>query len=294
MNSAGKSSKLLKNLIKEVNNSDIATIKETVTQLIRIINDPQSSADDLKKIIEIDPPLTAKLLKLTHSAFFGYTKKINDIREAIVCIGFDAIMELALNQKVYNLFQSKEYIYGYRRISLWKHCVAVAICGKLIFRNAFRINNKNAYFTGLLHDIGYIVIDQFLPERFKEILKKSRFEKRNLIDVETEILGYSHADVGKALAKDWGLPDELVYAIANHHTLFPEPAEEGHQNLAYTLYAADYVCQRQNIGYNENFYEREIQLQACRIKLNITEKAIDNIIEKVKNEIGKMEIAGFF
>lgn len=294
MNLSDKSSKLLKNLIKEVNNSDIATIKETVTQLVRAINDPKTSAYDLKQIIEIDPPLTAKLLKLTRSAFYGYTKEIGDIREAIVCIGFDVIKELALSQKFYNLFQSKEYIYGYSRLSLWKHNVAVAICGKLIYRRSFRTYNSNVYIAGLLHDIGYIIIDQFLMERFKEILKISRSEKRSLIDVEEEILGFSHADVGNALAKDWSFPDELVYAIANHHTLFLEPAEEEHKNLAYTLYAADYACQRQNIGYNENFYERNLHFRTCRIKLNIEEEAINNIMEKVEDEIGRMEEAGFF
>ncbi|KPK95719.1 hypothetical protein AMJ80_04015 [bacterium SM23_31] len=294
MNSPGKGSRLLKNLIVEVNNSDISSIKETVTQLIRIINDPKSSADDLKHAIEIDPPLSAKLVKIVRSAYYGYTKEINDIREAIVCIGFDTIKELALNQKVFNLFKEYEYIYGYTRISLWKHCIAVAICGKLIYRSVFRQYDDTIYIAGLLHDIGYIVVDQFLPKEFKEILKKSRFEKKSLIDAEKEILGFTHADIGKRIAEEWGFPDSLVYAIANHHSLYPEQENEEYQKIAYTIYAADYACQRKNIGYDENFHERKNLFQKCRIKLKLTEKAIDYIIEKVENEITKMEEAGFF
>ena len=94
----------LADLVHIVESSDIASIKKTVSEIVNVINDPESSAKQLKDIIELDPPLSAKLLRLANSAFYGYTKRITSIQEAIVFIGFDAVKDLALSQKVSQLF----------------------------------------------------------------------------------------------------------------------------------------------------------------------------------------------
>ena len=113
-------------IVEQVNNSEISSIKQTVTQILVTINDPNSSAKNLKDIIEVDPPLTAKLIKLANSALYGFPKTMSEIQEAIVCRGFDTVRELALSQKVCVLFQNDEYIHVFTKRSLWKHSVAVA------------------------------------------------------------------------------------------------------------------------------------------------------------------------
>ncbi|NVM03080.1 MAG: HDOD domain-containing protein [Candidatus Helarchaeota archaeon] len=286
-----KASKI-KKIIGLVNNSEISSIKHTVMELIKIIDNPSSSAKDLKNIIEIDPPLTAKLLKLTNSAYYGFRRKISEIQEAIVYIGFDDVKELALRQKVCELFESNDYLFGYTRISLWKHSVAVALCSKLIYRREFRERGENIYATGLLHDIGVIVLDQFLHPRFVDILKKSKNEKNNLVNTESALLGFNHADIGAAIAKDWGFPDEMVKAIRNHHNL--DSVIDEYTKSTLTTYIANYICQTKSLGYDDSPYKDKNLFYNCLKKLKIKEVAIELIIDEVKKNIGKMEEAGWF
>jgi len=292
MNPDNEKMKEIEKLVEMVNNSEISSIKQTVTRIIDTINNPESSAKDLKDIIEIDPPLTARLLKLANSAFYGYPKTISEVQEAIVCIGFDAVRELALSQKVCELFQKDDYLFGYSRISLWKHCVAVALCSKLIYRREFRERGENLYVAGLLHDIGIIVLDQFQNRRFMNILRKFRKEKKNQENIEIDFGGYSHTDIGKALAENWEFPDEMVQAIANHHN--PDYVEEEYEKISLTIFISDYIIQNKCIGYRDAPYKNNALFQKCLMKLKIKEKAINFIVKEVENEIGKMEKTGWF
>ncbi len=281
----------IKNIIKLVNNSDISSIKQVVTQILKVINDPDSSANDLKNIIEIDPPLTAKLLHRANSAYYGYPRSISEIQEAIVCIGFDAVRELALNQKVCELFQNDESNYGYSRSFLWKHCVAVALCSKLLFRRAFRRKGDNIYVAGLLHDIGIIVLDQFFHERFINILGESFSGKNNLINIEISGFGFNHADVAGALTEDWGFPDKIVSAIKNHH--FPDKSEKNHELISGTLFVANFLVQSKLMGFCDMPYGNKTLFQKCLLKLNLKEKGTELIIGEVEKEITIMEKSGW-
>ena len=287
----------LKEIVTQVNESDISSIKSTVSAIIQVINDPKSSAKDLKPIIEVDPPLTAKMLRLANSAFYGYPKTINDIQEAVVCIGFDAIKELALSQKVSELFNQDDPFAGYSRAVLWKHSIAVGLCGKLLYQKLLKEKGDNIYVTGLLHDIGIIVEDQFLLSEFYYVLDNTGPGKANFPEVERATMGYDHSDIGRAVAEDWQFPDELSAAIGRHHN--PDEVAEEFAKITSALYIANFVCQSRGIGYCDAPNKDYKQFENCRKKLNalskvnITEKMIDGIIDEVQDNIRKMEKAGW-
>ena len=109
----------LMEIVDLVNNSGISSIKEVIGEILGTIRDASTSAKDLKDLIEKDPPLCAKLLKRANSAYYGYPRTISDIQEAIVCLGFDSVWELALNQKACDLFAKEEVFEGFSRWSLW-------------------------------------------------------------------------------------------------------------------------------------------------------------------------------
>lgn len=283
---------LMKTLLNEVLSSEISTIQQTVTQIVRIINDPNTSAKDLREIIEVDPPLSAKLLKLSNSAFYGYAKEIHGIQEAIVCIGFEAVRELTLNQKVCKVFQGSEDIYGYKRITLWKHSVAVAICAKLIYKKIFFRKGDSLYVAGLLHDLGIIALDQFLPSYFKKIVERSVNERKCPFSLEREIVRFTHCDIGGAIAEAWGFPDDLVAAITYHHN--PGGAAREHQRITGTLYISEYSVQREGIGYCENPYERDYLFKRCKKALRIKDSQLEAIMKEVGEEISRMEHSDIF
>ncbi|MCP4727377.1 MAG: HDOD domain-containing protein [bacterium] len=279
-------------IVELVNHSDISSIKQTVSQIISTINDPASSAKDLKMIIEIDPPLTAKLLRLANSAKYGYPKTISEIQEAIICIGFDAVRELALSQKVCELFENDTYISGYSRASLWKHSVGVALCSKLIYRREFKQHGNNIYVAGLLHDIGIIVLDQFFHDKFILILKKAYKHRINCIEIENDILGFDHTDIARALAENWEFPNQIIKAIDLHHD--PEFDEDESDKIPSVIYLADSIAQDLLIGYNDAPNINRHVYSRCLKKLNIKSKAVDLISKEAAKEINDMKKAGWF
>jgi putative nucleotidyltransferase with HDIG domain len=282
-------SKKLKEIVGLVNNSQLSSIKEVVSGIINIINDPRSNVKDLKDIIEVDPPLTAKLLMRANSAYYGSAKKINDIEQAVIWIGLDALKELALSQKVCEIFDKDENIFGYSRVSLWKHSVAVALLGKMIYRREFRETGVNVYVAGLLHDLGIIAEDQLLHKDFKKVLRKSKDEKKNLSKAEDEVLGYNHAEVGKALAENWGFPQELIMAIGYHS--HPEVDSE-FLKIAQTLYISEYICQK--TGYGDVPFREKYFFNKYLQELDIKPYSLRLIFKDFKDEISKMEEKGLF
>ncbi|MFH1069602.1 MAG: HDOD domain-containing protein, partial [Candidatus Glassbacteria bacterium] len=268
------------------------SIRQVVTEVLRIIKDEKSSAKDLKDITAQDPPLCARLLKLANSAYYGYPRTISDIQEAIVCIGFEAIRDLALTQKVCELFMDDEVRHGYSRRQLWRHCSAVALFCKMFYRREFRERGDDIYAAGLLHDIGIIVEDQIFPEVFGNILEESVRNKRNLSDVEKEMLRINHLEIGKAIAQSWSFPDELIQALAFHEK--PDLADENCFKFVATVYLANFICQRQKIGYIGTPNQDLPQYHSVLARLGIKEKAVEIITEEVMTELWKLEEIGWF
>jgi HD-like signal output (HDOD) protein len=288
----------LKNMLVLIDDSDISSIKSIVTELIRLINDPKSNAKDLKAVIEMDPLLSAKLLKLANSAYYGFSKTISDIQEAVVCVGFDNLKELALNQQIRQLFEDDDIIAGYSRSLLWKHCVAVALFCKILYQNTFREKSGNIYVVGLLHDIGIIIEEQFLMNEFFQILDDVNSGDDSYTDVEEAVLGYNHADIGRAVAIGWNFPEELSTAIGYHHS--PDKIVSTHSKIASTLFIADYVCHKQGIGYSYAKSQDHIAFEACRNNLReehkviVEDDSLDAILSEVVDKIAQMESAGWF
>ena len=279
-------------IIELVGQSEISSIQSVVSGVINVINDPLSSAKDLKDIIEIDPPLTAKVLKVANSAYYYHPRKISEIQYAIIWIGFDVLKEIALSQKVWEVFDQNESIGGYSRNLLWKHSVAVALLGKMICRREFGERGDSAYAAGLLHDIGIIVEHQFLEDDFRNILDKAELERKNLSRAEHEVLGYTHTDIGEVLTEHWSFPEELVVAIGNHHN--PDKAPQDFSKFASTLYIADYLCQERGIGYGDAPVRDSALFRKCLRRLDIKGYALDLIVKDMEQEIAMMEDQGLF
>jgi len=282
----------LEKIVQMVNNSEISSVQNIVSGITKIINDPKSSAKDLKEIIQIDPPLTGKLLKLANSVYYSPRTQISEIQQAIIWVGYDTLKELALSQKVCEVFAGGTDIEGYSRILLWKHSVAVALLAKMIYRREFGRKGENIYVAGLLHDIGIIALDQFCQDDFRLILSKTKTEKQNLTKTEKEVLGFDHTEVGKAMTDSWNLPQELVEVIGYHHN--PDNIAREFLRPGLTLYVADYVCQQKGFGYSDAPIQDEKLFRRCLKRIDLTSYALDLIVEDVEQEILKMEEQGLF
>ena len=179
-----------------VNRSGLSEIKTVISGILRIVNDPNSTQEDLRKIIEIDPPLAAKVLKVANSAYYSPSSNIGDIKKAVWLIGLDAVQELAMSQKIRAFFDGDTVSSRYSRVALWKHSIAIAVFGKLIYRREFGEKGECMYAAGLLHDVGIIIEDQLCHDEFMQVLGQIRELKTDLAEAELRIFGFNHATLG--------------------------------------------------------------------------------------------------
>lgn len=284
----------IRNLVEQVNASDISSIKSIVNAIIRVINDPHSTVKQLKEVILLDPPLAAKVLRIANSAYYSrsFTRTITEIEKAIIWIGSDIIKELALSQKVCEIFDRDEEIGAYSRKSLWTHSIAVALTAKMTYRKEFGLPGENAYMAGLLHDIGIIAEDQFLQEDFQRALLLSQTKNMDMARAETETWGYNHAELGQAVANSWNLPAELVVTIGYHAD--PLAYEGSFSKIICTLYAADFVCQEKGFAFGAAPLKDKLILQKCLKQIAVKPSALNLIFRGMKAEMSKMHDKGLF
>lgn len=286
----GKNS--IEDIINLADSSEISSIKSIVSGIVEITNNPRSTAKDLTELIGADPPLTAKVLKVANSAYYGGRGRIDDVEQAVIWIGFDTLKEIALSQKVCELFLKTDTIEDYSRPQLWRHSVGVALLCKIIYRMEFREKGGNAYAAGLLHDIGIIVEDQFLHKDFRNILSICKKETKNLISAEDEILGYNHALLGKSLVSSWKFPGNLVYSIGGHHDPSNAPAQ--HERIVITTYVSDYLCQTSAEGYQDAPCPDTKLYEECLQLLGLHPFSVEIMVKEMQEEIERMSQRGLF
>jgi len=166
------------------------------------------------------------------------------------------------------------------------------VLGKMIYRREFGERGENVYAAGLLHDIGIIVEDQFGTDGFRQALRLSREERRPLLATEHEVLGFHHAQVGRAVTGLWGLPDELLASNGHHHR--PDHAECQYGRLASTLFVADYLCQTKGFGYSRAPRDDRRCFSECLRRLDLKPMALELLLRETRLELKRMESRGVF
>jgi putative nucleotidyltransferase with HDIG domain len=224
----------------------LPTLSLVVAKVIQVVSNPLTSASDLSKIITVDQALTAKVLKLANSAFYGFPFRIKNITQAVSILGFDTIRNLALTVSVYKVFTGENDT-DFSHQEFWKHCVGVAICANLLARKIKYKSPESAFTAGLLHDIGKNFFEQYMHKEYRDVLKMAKEKDMPVFQAEQEILSINHAIVGKMMADKWNLPHELAAGIASHH--HPENEDE-ESVIAYIINVADIICKKRAIGFS--------------------------------------------
>lgn len=280
----------LDKLVAKVNRSDISSTSVIVNKILQVVRDQNASAMQLRDVMEVDPTLTAKVLKRANSAYYAVPKAISSVQQAIVFLGFSTIRELAMSMTVGSLFGGEATIGGYSRKKLWKHSLAVAMLCKDIYQKEFNDSGDDVYSIGLLHDFGVIVEEQFLKSGFKNAIAQT-FEKRtNLHEEEKAVFGYDHCAISKKIMKLWNLPDEFSVASGFHHRPFAAPPD--HAQATKTLFIADFMCQKYGIGMPAFTMLDEAAFAKCLEQLNLDAQAVELILEDVQEELQRLEDAG--
>jgi putative nucleotidyltransferase with HDIG domain len=212
-------------------------------QVLQLLEFSDCSVADLAKVIVNDPSMAAKVLKVANSSFYGHKQGISTINQAITVLGFATLKNVLLSMSVIDLFSSVNR--GIDLPGLWNHSIATAVGAKLISQRLHYPNGEKAYTTGLLHDIGKIIIAKYIPGGLQRAVAASRGQNLKLESAEVHVLGASHADVGAWLLHQWRLPSTLVEAVRLHHQ--PTLSQDNY-DLTAIVYLANILAHHARIG----------------------------------------------
>ncbi len=202
--------------------TELPAMPEMAQRLFALRANPDASADALVKVVELDPSLTAQVLRYANSPYFGYRGDVDSLHVAIVrVLGFDMVMNLAMGLALLDAFKIPRH--GPLGLdAFWKHSIYSAnlmqmLCKAMPKGNQPRLST--CYLIGLLHDFGYLVLGQFFREEFLGLTERiGESSELDRITIERNYLGIDHGQLGHWLLKAWGLPDEIVVATREHHT----------------------------------------------------------------------------
>lgn len=225
------------------------SLSPTVAKIVEIANSPTSSPKDLNIVISMDPVLTARLLKLVNSAYFGLSTQVTNILRAIILLGLNTIKNLALSTAVLSQQTKKKVQTGLDMNAFWKHSLGAAVVSKLIARRR-GVDEKvleEFFIAGLLHDIGKIVLEEHFGEELKSLVKLKNARGCSMLEAEREVLGVDHAAIGKWLGDKWLLSPALKSGIEFHHRPLETPE---HADLVATVFLANEIAKTQALGYS--------------------------------------------
>ena len=228
---------------------DVKSFPQFVLETMRKLNDPTSSVSDVSKSLSRDEGLVLRVLKLANSAAYGMTRNISNISEAIALLGYKSVSNIILAAQVYSAMDKGLSGYALDRGELWRHSLMVAYAARYIAKKTNNVSSEDAYVGGLLHDIGKIILNDYVRFGYGIIVKMVEEEHIPFIDAELKVLGFDHAMVGAILTEKWDLPESYQTVVAYHHkpNELPEDKAE-YQPILDVVSVANSVCLMLGIG----------------------------------------------
>jgi len=221
-------------------------VPRVYTELCRVTEDPETtSTEEVARVIGRDPAVAAKILQIANSAFFGQRRQVETINRAVILLGLEMVKNLVLATGVFQALAPTQ-VQALDQKEFWKHCLACGMAAATLERGLSKDRQRSelAMLAGTIHDLGKLVLIQYMPERYGDVVSAAQMQQAMLTDIEDEMLGTTHSAVGGYLAEWWNLPARIVEALHWHH----EPAESDDVRLASVVHLADIVVHRAGIG----------------------------------------------
>lgn len=229
---------------------DIPTLPPIAMKVMNLIQDDFASLSILEETISRDQGFVTRLLRIANSPYYGQNRKIDDIKQALLLIGFETLKSLIVATALRDIHRK----FGVFEQRLWEHSLGVALCASLIAMVTQLHKPDEALVCGLIHDVGKTAMNNSMPDLYPEVYERIFDQKRSSIHVEEEMFGFNHTTVGSLLAKKWKLPEKLEMVITYHHTFpFPEYEDAAYSDICNIVRVADQICNNLGIGLKEPF-----------------------------------------
>lgn len=272
---------------------ELPTIPTIAAEILDITMRERTSAHDLNKVILRDQALSSKVLKVANSPFYGLSKKVSSITHAIVILGFDLVKNITMAISVYdNLYMKTKGTY-FNRLQFWEHSVVCGLASKMLL-DIYKPSSDNGMLpcAGLIHDVGKVILDRYFHKEFFLIVDRVDSEQIPMEQAEFDIIGLSHADLGRVLLERWKFPKEITEAVGYHHR--PWDSEE-YQDFSSITYFANMLSKMNGyLSYSSEpkiSYKEFIRSKGARFLkergLKIDKKSIDNLSKRLKDITSK-------
>ena len=250
-------------------------IPPVAAQIMALAEDENSSMSEIADLIVYDPSITASLLKICNSVYFGLSRKVESVRDAITLLGLDQMVELVLLNGTAENFKDEPDGYGLGEGELWHHAVLSAHVAKVLAENHGLANKKHLIFTAaLVKDIGKIIMGRFVAFSYEKINILVNSKGYSFNEAEKEVIGMNHEELGALVGKKWQFGKKLIYIIRHHHM-----SEEACRDDVETalVYLADIVCMMMGFGTGVDGLAYRFYSDVLN-RMNLTEQDLQKII----------------
>jgi putative nucleotidyltransferase with HDIG domain len=196
---------------------DLPPLPAVAAKVMGMAEDDRTSAMDLAQVLATDQALTAKLIRISNSAYYGFARRISTVREAVVMLGFKQVRQVSVGASMMNAFKRNGFDDGFDLDLFWGHSVAVAVASEAIAKKNLGAKPEDAFTAGILHDIGRLVLRQVMPQEFAHAVALAKAGECPLHEAELFATGFAHDEIGQALGERWKFPGHLVDAVRCHH-----------------------------------------------------------------------------
>jgi putative nucleotidyltransferase with HDIG domain len=268
--------------------TDMPALPTVVARLTRLIADPKTTASDINHALLADPGLVTKILKLVNSPYYGFSRRITTITNAVVILGFNQVRNLAMSAYIFDAFARR----GSPLLDvdgLWRHSIGVAFMAAKIAKSIGSKGSKmeeDAFICGLLHDLGKFIMNQKAPEHLGMVMETVGRDGVLFFEAEKLRLGYDHAELGALILEKWNLPRAIVDVVRCHHNPMSAPRESLAQCCA--VWTADVVSRALLMGNGGDGGIPRLTPDVWR-QTGLDWKRLEDIIRKVAAEYSKSD-----
>ncbi|MBN1546343.1 MAG: HDOD domain-containing protein [Syntrophaceae bacterium] len=274
----------LESLVRNIN--QLPTLPSIVAEINRLVADPDSDAEDVGFLIANDMTIAAKVLRAVNSAHYGFSRKITDIKDAIVHLGFRTVRDIAVSISIFESLGRKGSVGQFHRGKFWEHSLGVGFAAEIIARKVAYPHANAVFMAGLLHDIGKVIFDQFTPDKFRETIDLTSREDILFYESEKRVYNYDHAQVGAWMLEQWKLSEDLCEAVGFHHSPSSDKVKlDG--DMTAIVHLADIFTRAINIGSGGDNRIPEINGEVAVRYQGLLESNLVNCFEEVSREMKK-------
>ena len=229
----------------------LPTLPAVAIKLIDLTSSDDACFADIAELIKSDQSLSAKVLRIANSAYFGAPSKVNTIDRATSWLGLDLVRSLALGLLVFERFEPQPSN-GFSLVEFWHHSLACGITSELLARRLGYPTPQEAFIAGLMHDLGKLVFCYWDQKRYESVINRARTDRSRLLSVEEEVLGIGHTQVSKLLMESWNFPPSLIIPSWLHHQPLSEFGSPQLERLGFIVKCANLMCHIQRFGDSGN------------------------------------------